>query len=235
LKKYTFKIKRFDPENDRSPRWQKFSIEMEPTERLLDGLIKIKDIIDGSLTFRRSCAHGICGSCAMKINGKNQLACQILIKDVTENIVLEPLAAYSVIKDLAVDMKPFFDKNEKVLPYLINDETPPERERLQSPEDQEKILQAITCIMCGSCTSSCPSYWANKDYLGPSAMLKAYRFIFDTRDKASDRRLSTIIKENGLWRCHSIYNCVEACPKDIDITNHLAKLKRLAVKKKLLK
>jgi succinate dehydrogenase / fumarate reductase iron-sulfur subunit len=235
LKKHTFKIERFDPENDRFPRWQKFSIEMEPTERLLDGLIRIKDSIDGSLTFRRSCAHGICGSCAMKINGKNQLACQTLMKDLTENIVLEPLAAYSVIKDLAVDMKPFFDKNEQVLPYLINDEPPPERERLQSPEDQEKTLQAITCIMCGSCTSSCPSYWANKDYLGPSAMLKAYRFIFDTRDKASDRRLAKIIRENGLWRCHSIYNCVEACPKDIDITSHLAQLKRLAVKKKLLK
>lgn len=235
MKNYTYKIKRFDPEHDRSPRWQEFIIAMEPTERLLDGLLKIKDSMDGSLTFRRSCAHGICGSCAIKINGINRLPCQTLIKDVTEHVVLEPLAAYPVIKDLAVDMKPFFGKNEQVLPYLINDEPPPERERLQDPEDQEKIVQAITCIMCGSCTSSCPSYWANKEYLGPSAMLKAFRFIFDTRDRAADSRLAKIIQANGLWRCHSIYNCVETCPKDIDITRHLTQLKRLAVKKKLLK
>lgn len=231
MKSYIYKIKRFNPQDDRSPRWQEFSVKMEPMERLLDGLIKIKDNIDGSLTFRRSCAHGICGSCAMKINGKNGLACQTLIKDMPEKITIEPLAAYPVIKDLVVDMTQFFKKNEEVLPYLINAEPPPERERLQSREEQEKILQSITCIMCGSCTSSCPTYWADKEYIGPAALLKAYRFIFDSRDRAFDERLGKIIHAQGLWRCHSIYNCVEACPKEIEITRHITEMKRLAVKR----
>lgn len=208
---------------------------MQSTERLLDGLIRIKEGLDGSLTFRRSCAHGICGSCGMKINGKNRLACQTLIQDMPDRITIEPLAAYPVIKDLVTDMRPFFAKNDEVMPFLMNDEPPPDRERLQSPEDQHRILQSITCIMCGSCTSSCPSYWANKEYLGPSALLKAFRFIFDSRDRASDVRLEKILGNNGLWRCHGIYNCVEVCPKEIDITGHLATLKRLAAKKKFLK
>jgi succinate dehydrogenase / fumarate reductase iron-sulfur subunit len=235
MKTYTFKIKRFNPQEDKSPRWQEFSIKMEPMERLLDGLIKIKESADGTLTFRRSCAHGICGSCAMKINGKNGLACQTLIKDMPEKIIVEPLAAYPVIKDLVVEMAHFFSKNEEVLPHLINNEPPPERERLQGKEEQEKILQSITCIMCGSCTSSCPTYWTDKEYIGPAALLKAYRFILDSRDRAFDERLGRIIHAQGLWRCHSIYNCVEACPKEIDITRHITELKRLAVKRLLLK
>ncbi len=234
---YTYRIKRFDPEKDNAPRWEEFRIEMEPSDRVLDGLIKIKDSLDGSLTFRRSCAHGVCGSCAMKINGRNALACQTLIQDLSSGtgptIVLEPLPALPVLKDLVVDMEPFFGNNEKALPYLINGEPAPERERLQSPEDQQKILQAITCIMCGCCTSSCPSYWADKEYLGPAALLKAFRFIFDTRDRAGDDRLERIARIHGLWRCHSIYNCVEVCPKEIDLTGHISKLKRLAIKKKL--
>lgn len=231
MKKYFFKVKRFDPENDVVPRWEEFSIGMEPFERVLDGLIKIKDTRDGALTFRRSCAHGICGSCAMKIDGRNRLACQTLIKDLKETVTVEPLPAFPVIKDLVVDMEPFFKKNEEVIPYLLNDETPPERERLQSPEEQQKILQAITCIMCACCTSACPSYWADKIYLGPSAILKGARFIFDTRDRALDERLGKITHEHGVWRCHSIYNCVEVCPKEIDITGYISKLKRLAIKK----
>jgi succinate dehydrogenase / fumarate reductase iron-sulfur subunit len=175
MKRYTFKIKRFDPERDSGPRWEEYAVEMEPLERLLDGLTKIKDSIDGSLTFRRSCAHGICGSCAMKINGKNRLACQTLVKDMPESISCEPLPAFPVIKDLVVEMDPFFGKNEEVLPRLINEEPPPERERLQSPDEQHRILQSITCIMCGCCTSSCPSYWADKQYLGPAAILKGRR------------------------------------------------------------
>jgi succinate dehydrogenase / fumarate reductase iron-sulfur subunit len=232
VKKYTFKIRRFHPERNKIRRWDEFAVDMEPGERLLDGLVKIKDTLDGSLTFRRSCAHGICGSCAMKIDGRSALACQTLMKDLGETITVEPLPAFPVIKDLVVDMEPFFSKNEQVLPYLLNDETPPERERLQSPEDQQKILQAITCIMCGCCTSSCPSYWADKEYLGPSALLKAARFILDSRDRASEQRLRKVARAHGVWRCHSIYNCVEVCPKEIDITAHIAKLKRLTVKKK---
>lgn len=233
MRKYTFKIKRFNPEEASFPGWQEFSLEMEPFERILDGLIRIKDNIDGGLTFRRSCGHGICGSCAMKINGKNGLVCQTLVKDMPQTITLEPLPALPVIKDLAVDMDLFFEKNDMVMPFLINNEPPPERERLQSPEDQEKIVESITCIMCGSCTTSCPSFWADKQYLGPSALLKAYRFIFDSRDRAADERLEKVAQIHGLWRCHSIYNCVEACPKEIDIAGHILKLKRLALRKRI--
>lgn len=232
-KQYRLKIKRFDPDRDSHPRWEEFSLRMQPAQRLLDCLAKIKDEIDGSLTYRRSCAHGVCGSCAMKINGKNSLACQTLFKDMPDLIVIEPLHGFPVIKDLVVDMKPFFEKNEDVLPYLISNTPPPERERLQSPEEQDKILQAITCIMCGSCTSSCPSYQINNSYLGPSALVKAARFIFDSRDSAETERLERVIQSHGLWRCHSIYNCVEACPKKVDIPAHIIKLKRLAVRRKL--
>lgn len=235
MKTYTCRIKRFDPEGEPAHRWGDYKVALEPNERLLDALVRIKDTIDGSLTFRKSCAHGICGSCAMKINGKNALACQTLMKDLAETIVIEPLPALPVIKDLVVDMAPFFEKNEQVLPYLINNEPPPERERLQSPEEQERILQSITCIMCASCTTSCPSYWADKEYLGPSALLKAFRFIFDSRDRASNERLEKITREDGLWRCHSVYNCVEVCPKEIDITGHIHSLKRAAVMKKILR
>src|SRR5512135_2626462 len=233
MKRYKFKIKRFDPEKDRSPRWEAYILEMDPFERLLDGLTKIKDEMDGSLTFRRSCAHGICGSCAMKINGKNRLACQTLSKEMPETISFEPLPALPVIKDLVVDMDPFFEKKQEIMPFLINKEPPPERERLQYPVDQHKILQAITCIMCGCCTSSCPVYWADKEYLGPAAILKAARFILDTRDRAADERLKALCRNHGIWRCHSIYNCVEVCPKGIDITGHISRMKRLAIRKKL--
>ncbi|MEJ2697864.1 MAG: succinate dehydrogenase iron-sulfur subunit [Candidatus Sulfobium sp.] len=233
MKEYTFTIKRFDPEKGAAPRWEEFRVGMEPVERLLDGLARIKDEQDGSLTFRRSCAHGICGSCAMKINGRNRLACQTLVKDMPERIVFEPLPSFRVIKDLVVDMDGFLEKNEQVIPYLINDGPPPERERLQSAEDQHRILQAITCILCGCCTSSCPVYWADKDYLGPAGILKAARFILDSRDTATMERLKTITGEQGIWRCHSIYNCVDVCPKEIDVTGHISNMKRLAIRKKL--
>ncbi|MEK6693175.1 MAG: succinate dehydrogenase iron-sulfur subunit [Nitrospirota bacterium] len=237
MKRYTFRIKRFDPEKENF-RWDEFSVDMEPMERVLDGLDRIKDYADGSLTFRRSCGHGICGSCAMKINGRNRLACQSLLRDIegrgtarrAPTVVIEPLEAFPVIKDLVVDMEDFFEKNDLVLPYLINDEPPPERERLQSPSEQEMILESITCIMCGSCTSSCPIYWTDSQYLGPSSLLKAYRFIFDSRDRAEEERLEKVTGVHGLWRCHSIFNCVESCPKEIDITGHITELKRLALK-----
>ncbi len=234
MKDFIFRIRRFDPERDTEPRWEDYSLRMEPDERVLDGLIRIKEEQDGSLTFRRSCAHGICGSCAMKINGRNRLACQSLMKSMPERVEIEPLQSFRLIKDLVVDMEPFFEKNGQVMPYLINREPPPERERLQSQEEQQRILQSITCIMCGCCTSSCPVYWYHKEYLGPSALLKAARFLFDTRDRAAEERLERITGSNGIWRCHSIYNCVEVCPKEIDITAHIARLKRYAFSRMLL-
>ncbi len=235
VKQYKLKIKRFDPERNAHSRWEEFSLSMKPSHRLLDALAKIKDEIDGSLTYRRSCAHGVCGSCAMKINGKNGLACQSLFKDMPEFIVIEPLHGFPVVKDLVVDIKPFLEKNEEILPFLINNTPPPERERKQTPQEQNKILQAITCIMCGSCTSACPSYQRNNSYLGPSALVKAARFIFDSRDSAEEERLDKVTQSNGLWMCHSIYNCVEVCPKNVDIPAHIIKLKQLAVKRKILK
>ncbi|RMD59734.1 MAG: succinate dehydrogenase iron-sulfur subunit, partial [Nitrospirae bacterium] len=226
-RKCVYKIWRCNPEEDRRAHFEEFNIEIEENFRVLDGLIKIKDELDSTLTFRRSCAHGICGSCAMKINGLNRLACQTLIKNMPEVITIEPLPAFSVIKDLVVDMEPFFQKNEEVMPYLINNEPPPEKEWLQSIEEHKKIIESISCILCASCTSSCPSYWADKDYLGPAALLKSYRFIFDSRDRAKDRRIDIINNKHGLWRCHNIFNCTEVCPKEIKVTKHISELKRL--------
>ncbi|MEJ2183651.1 MAG: succinate dehydrogenase iron-sulfur subunit [Nitrospirota bacterium] len=230
---YVFRIRRFDPEGEAVPRWQEYALSMEPGERVLDGLLRIKETLDGTLTFRRSCAHGICGSCAVMINGRNALACQSLLGDLPGRLTLEPLPALPLVKDLVVDMEPFFRLNELVMPYLINTEEPPERERLQAPGEQLKVLQSITCIMCSCCTSACPVYWSDREYLGPSALLKAYRFIFDSRDRAEGERLRKVANPRGLWRCHSIYNCVEACPKGIDVTRHITEMKRLAVRRRL--
>lgn len=230
-KLYIFKIRRFLPEKSKESFWQEYEVKLSSYERVLDGLVKIQETLDSSLVFRKSCAHGICGSCGMKINGLNRLACQTLVKDLPSLIEIEPLTGLPVIRDLIVDMRPFFEKNDLVLPYLINDEPPPERERLQKPEDQEKILESITCIMCGCCTTSCPVFLTNPNYLGPSALLKAYRFIYDTRDQAGLERLRKIIEEMGIFHCHSVLNCLKACPKGIDIPKHIIKLKKLAVKK----
>lgn len=233
-KTYTYRIKRYDPEaapGEAESRWDTFELELEPFDRVLDALVTIKDTLDGSLTFRSSCAHGVCGSCAMKINGTNALACQSLQKDMPGTVVVEPLPSLPVIKDLVVDMEPFFAHNDSVMPYIVNPEPPPGRERLQSPEEHRRILEPITCIMCAACTTSCPVFWSDKRYLGPSALLKAGRFIFDTRDRAGAERLKKLNVTHGLTRCHSIFNCVEACPKEIDITGVITNLKRLSLRK----
>lgn len=230
---YIFRVRRFVPEKSKESFWQEYKVSLSSYERVLDGLIKIQETQDSTLVFRKSCAHGICGSCAMKINGINRLACQTLVKDLPSVIEIEPLPSLPVIRDLVVDMKPFFEKNELVLPYLINNDPPPERERLQSPEDQEKILESITCIMCGCCTTSCPVFWSNPNYLGPSAILKAYRFIFDTRDQAGLERLKKLVEQMGVFHCHSALNCLRVCPKEIDLPKHIIKLKKLAIKKTL--
>lgn len=223
--KVTFKIKRFDPESGKPPRWDTFSLEAEPEMPVLDCLHEIKWKQDGTLAFRRSCGHAICGSCAMTINGHNMLACQNLVKDVGPKITVEPLVSYPVIKDLIVNMDRFYEKLYAILPYFINNSPPPDTERIQWPEDQELIDEAASCILCGSCTSSCPSFWADDDYIGPAALLKAYRFVFDTRDQAQLERLRLLNTGKGPWKCHTIFNCNEACPKDIDITNAIARLK----------
>ncbi len=225
----TFRILRYNPEKDNEPHFQDYKIEANPTMTVLDALHQIKWNLDGTLSFRRSCAHGICGSDGMKINGKNGLACSILLKELNMNkpITVEPLPSMSIVKDLIVDMNDFYKKNETVKPYLINKSpVPPDGERLQSNEDAEMLFESAKCIMCACCTTSCPSTWSNENYLGPAALLKAYRFVFDTRDEAADERINIIDSPDGLWRCHTIFNCVDACPKEINITWHISQLKK---------
>ncbi len=223
-------IKRFNPEKDTAPHWEKYHVEADEMERVLDVLNKIKWEQDGTLTYRKSCAHGVCGSDAMMINGENRLACVTLVKDLkTTKLKIEPLPGASVIKDLVVDMTRFWKSYEAIMPYLCNDDPPPETERYQSPEDQELIEESTRCILCGACTFSCPSTWSDEEYLGPAALLKAYRFIFDSRDQAADQRLRIIDNNKGLWKCYTIFNCVQACPKEIDITKHISALKRRVV------
>lgn len=226
------KVQRYNPEADEAPYWETYEVPAEPKDSALSLLMHIKWHIDGTLTFRKSCAHGICGSDAMKINGEVKLACSVLVEDLIkgdgDTISFAPLAAQPVIKDLVIDQSRFFEKYRSVKPWLINNAPAPERERTQSPEEFDMIEDATKCIMCGACTASCPSTWADPDYLAPAAMLKAYRYTFDTRDDGAEDRLDIVDSRNGLWRCYTIFNCVEACPKDIDITRWLSALKRKA-------
>lgn len=216
--KVHLRIKRFNPEKDQAPWWGDYEVEGEPGERILDLLHKVKWYQDGTLTLRRSCAHGICGSDAMRINGRNRLACKVLVRDLTQPIVVEPLLGLPVIKDLVVDMEPFFKHYRAILPYLINDEPPPERERLQSPEERERYDDTTKCILCAACTTACPSFWAKGEYVGPAAIVQAHRFIFDSRDQGAAQRLAILNDPNGVWRCRTIYNCTEACPRGIRVT-----------------
>jgi succinate dehydrogenase / fumarate reductase iron-sulfur subunit len=193
----------------------------------LDLLEKIKGYQDGSLAFRRSCAHGICGSDAMRINGVNRLACKTLVKDVGKGTVtVEPLLGLPLIKDLIVDMEPFFEHYESVMPYLINDEPPPLKERLQSPQERERFDDTTKCILCAACTTSCPSFWSNNRYVGPAAIVNAHRFIFDSRDRAAAERLRILSDQFGVYRCHTIFNCTLACPREIQITKAIGEVKK---------
>ncbi|TVR76114.1 MAG: succinate dehydrogenase iron-sulfur subunit, partial [Sphaerobacteraceae bacterium] len=209
-----FRIERFNPDQDTRPWFGEYTLEVEPTDRVLDALNEIKWKQDGTLTFRRSCAHGVCGSDAMRINGRNRLACKELIRDYGDKITIEPMLGYRVIKDLVVDMEDFFDSYRTLQPYLINDENPGVgRERLQSPEDREVFDDTTKCIMCGACTTACPITWTNKDFLGPAAIVNAHRFIYDSRDKGANERLEVLNSKSGVWRCRTIFNCTEACPR----------------------
>lgn len=225
-----FRIRRYDPARDRAPRWQDYRLDCDPMERVLTALNRIKWTQDGTLSYRRSCGHAVCGSCAMTIQGSSRLACKTLVKDIPEEVItVEPLKAFPVIKDLVVDMEPFYRNLRAVMPYLVNRAPPPVKERRQSPAQFELIDDASKCILCGACTSSCPSFWKNEQYLGPAALLKAWRFLGDSRDDAKDERIAAVNGRNGVWRCHTIFNCKEACPKDIDIPAALSQLKRAVV------
>jgi succinate dehydrogenase / fumarate reductase, iron-sulfur subunit len=222
----TIKVLRFNSETDAEPTYRSYQVEVEPTDRVLDALNMIKWYQDGTVTYRRSCAHGVCGSDAMRINGVNRLACKVLMRDVGKEVTLEPLMGFRVIKDLVVDMEPFFAQYRSVFPYLINDDRPPERERVQSVDDREIFDDTTKCILCAACTTSCPSFWANEEFVGPAAIVNAHRFIFDSRDQGAAQRLARLNGREGVWRCRTIFNCTEACPREIKITKAIGEVKK---------
>jgi succinate dehydrogenase / fumarate reductase iron-sulfur subunit len=223
----SLKILRYNPEKDKKPHYETYHLDADPTDRVLDLLEKVKGYQDGTLSFRRSCAHGICGSDAMRINGRNRLACKTLVRDIKgSKITVEPILGMSVIKDLIVDMEPFFEHYRSILPYLVNDEPTPKRERLQSPEERERFDDTTKCILCAACTTSCPSFWVNGLYVGPAAIVNAHRFIFDSRDRAAGQRLQILSGQFGVYRCHTIFNCTVACPRDIEITKAIGEVKK---------
>ena len=225
-------IYRYDPDKDSAPRMQDYELALEPSDRmLLDALARIKSQ-DDSLSYRRSCREGICGSDAMNINGKNGLACITKLADLPDRVTLRPLPGLPVIRDLIVDMTQFFKQYHSIRPYLINDEPAPERERLQSPEDREELNGLYECILCACCSTSCPSFWWNPDkFVGPAGLLQAYRFIADTRDLATSERLDNLEDPYRLFRCHTIMNCVDVCPKNLNPTRAIGKIKDMMVKR----
>ncbi|GJF29613.1 succinate dehydrogenase iron-sulfur subunit [Kitasatospora sp. NE20-6] len=227
----TLRIRRFNPEEHPDPVWVDYQLEMDPKERVLDALNKIKWEQDGTLTYRRSCAHGICGSDAMRINGRNRLACKTLIKDVNPEkpITVEAIKGLAVLKDLIVDMDPFFQAYKDVMPFLITNGNDPTRERLQSQEDRERFDDTTKCILCAACTSSCPVFWNDGQYFGPAAIVNAHRFIFDSRDEGAEQRLEILNDREGVWRCRTTFNCSEACPRGIEVTKAIAEVKRALV------
>ena len=220
------KVKRFNPETDTRPRWQTYEVEVEETDRVLDALHVAKWTQDGTLSFRRSCAHGVCGSDAMVLNGVNRLACIEIVKDVGPTITLEPIRGLPVIKDLVVDMEPFFAQYRSVLPYLIATDDPGYTERRQSPEQRARFDDTTKCILCAACTTSCPIYWGNQGYVGPAAIVNAHRFVFDSRDQAAGDRLDILNTRSGVWRCRTAFNCSEACPRGIKVTQAIEEVKR---------
>ena len=227
----TVKILRYNPEVSEESKWESYQVIAEPTDRVLDALHKVKWDFDGSLTFRRSCGHGVCGSDAMRINGKNRLACKTLIKDVnpSKEITVEPIKGLPVLKDLVVDMEPFFDAYRSVMPFLVTNGNSPTREHLQSQEERERFEDTTKCILCAACTTSCPVYWTDGQYFGPQAIVGAHRFIFDSRDEGTDQRLEILNDKEGVWRCRTTFNCTEACPRGIEVTKAIQEVKRALI------
>lgn len=229
----TLKIRRFDPEFADEAHWESYQVPFDPSDRLLDAIMWVKWNVDGSLALRRSCAHGVCGSDAMRVNGVNRLACKVLVKDLGSEITIEPIKGLPVEKDLIVDMEPFFDAFRAVKPYLITDDHEPTRERLQSAEDRARFDDTTKCIMCAACTTSCPVFWNDGDYFGPQAIVAAHRFIFDSRDAGADERLEILNEREGVWRCRTTFNCTNACPRGIQVTKAIQEVKRALLFRRL--
>ncbi|ASC68384.1 MULTISPECIES: succinate dehydrogenase iron-sulfur subunit [Achromobacter] len=228
----TIEIYRYDPDKDAAPYMQRFELEAAPGEKmLLDLLVHLKGI-DDSIGFRRSCREGVCGSDAMNINGRNGLACVTNLNELPERIVLRPLPGLPVIRDLIVDMSAFFIQYHSIKPYLINADPPPERERLQSPEQREALDGLYECILCACCSTACPSFWWNPDkYVGPAGLLQAYRFLVDSRDQATSERLDDLNDPYRLFRCHTIMNCTDICPKGLDPSGAIGKIRGMMARR----
>ena len=227
-----FIIERYDPDQDQKPYFKEYDIQLEPSDRmLLDALIRIKSI-DDTLALRRSCREGICGSDAMNINGKNGLACITKISDLKEPVKLRPLPGLPIIRDLIVDMTQFFKQYNSIKPFVINHDPPPEKERLQSPEERLELDGLYECILCACCSTACPSFWWNPDkFVGPAGLLAAYRFIADSRDQAVNERLDNLEDPYRLFRCHTIMNCVDVCPKGLNPSLAIGKIKEMMVRR----
>lgn len=230
----TLRVFRYNPAVDKAPRYDTFTIEVQESWTVLDALNEIKWKHDGSLGYRRSCRHGICGSCAVMINGMNHLACETQLSTFKGVIQVDPLKEFPVQRDLIVEQDEFFEKNRLVKSWLITDGPPPtDKERYQSPEDRKILDGTWECILCGACTSSCPAFWDNEGFVGPAALLKAWRYVGDTRDQGLVERLEVLDSKLGVWRCHTIFNCVEACPKSLNPTNAIVELRRRLLREKL--
>ena len=223
---FTFRIKRYDPDVDVKPHFKEYVLDLEPTDRVLDGLNEVKWHQDGTLTYRRSCAHGVCGSDAMRINGRNRLACKTLMKEFGKKITIEPLIGFTVIKDLVVDMDQFF-AGYKVGQALSDRQRCADRARAAAnAEQRERSEDTTKCILCAACTTSCPITWTNESFVGPAAIVNAPRFIFDSRDEGAAERLRILNTQSGVWRCRTVFNCTDACPRDIKITKIIEDVKR---------
>src|SRR5690606_27871899 len=227
-----FSISRYDPDKDEKPYMQDYEVELASTDKMLaDALIRIKTI-DDSLSLRRSCREGVCGSDAMNINGRNGLACITPLAGLREPVEIRPLPGLPVIRDLIVDMTQFFKQYDSIKPYLINNDPPPETERLQSQGERALLDGAYECILCACCTTACPSFWWNPDkFVGPGGLLQAYRFLADSRDQATAERLDNLEDPYRLFRCHSIMNCVDVCPKGLHTMGAIVKIKNMLVKR----
>jgi succinate dehydrogenase / fumarate reductase iron-sulfur subunit len=225
------RLLRFNPEADDEPHFERYEVEAEPMERLLDCLHKVKWEQDSSLALRFSCAHGVCGSDAMTVNGVNMLACKVLVKDLDLPVTVEPMRGLPVIKDFIVDMEPFFAGYRAVKPWLVVDEAThePERERYQSPEQRERYDDTTKCILCAACTTSCPIFWSDDEYVGPAAIVNAHRFIFDSRDEGSRERLEILSQRDGVFKCRTVFNCTAACPRGIKVTKAIQEVKQAAL------
>ncbi len=229
-----FEVYRWDPETGDNPRIDVYELDADNCgTKVLDAIIKIKNEVDSTLTFRRSCREGVCGSCAMNVNGRNTLVCTKAISEYSGTIKIYPLPHLDVVKDLVPDMTHFYDQYAEIKPWLTNHSTPPEKERLQSKADRDKLDGLYDCVLCACCSTSCPSYWWNGDkYLGPAVLLQAYRWLVDSRDENTEERLDQLDDAFKLYRCHTIMNCTDACPKGLNPAKAIAETKKMLVTRK---